>query len=479
MSSQQSHSTISAAAVTASMTTPPPGQYSTPQGLQSPLQSNNFDCMETQYSPSSASDNASFTSQGNNIDVGRGVQQQDNPPGQTMAHSFVQMFGLTIPQYEEMAIFLQMGSTLPHEHMAVHAFTVASVLRLQNCIKEYNNGLARFGHILEELKARLDNTFQVTQSQKNELHMIAKELMFKPSVAMGACYQQIYTRVLEVAAQHAGTLSLPTNLNSTQTKTYNSCVRKICSMVRQSAERDIMSTIRGQHAMPLAKAVFHLVGKYSKPSTIVQATHSHKALIVILRYHAYDHVERYSRASPDGENLATAEQTNEEEGSSDEEDTQSSATKKRKNCIGSGTKVAVKKIPPYWAKVDEWFKAKKEEWGTDMNKGQWDVFIKQLILDDQSRWDARNATRPATGNLIPQATTSATSSANGAAYAASTIPLAESTNTDQARLTSQYLANFMAMASRRAGLSGGDASGGMQPQGPTTSSNQGHFYLQG
>ncbi|KAG8953002.1 hypothetical protein FRC03_011956 [Tulasnella sp. 419] len=325
------------------------------------------------------------------LDASGVVDQPDNVDPRSIVSNLVKMFGLSVEQYQEILVLLQLGPSLHSQDVSTRAFIVATC-RLQNTITNFNQGITKFGHILDELKNRLDTTFTITETQKAELNMLAREAMFNHNTAARAGFRQLHKLVQAAATERATMLKLPTNMTAANGKILFAHIGRACSTVRQCAFRDIESSVTQGIHKPLEEAIQWILGRFSRPGSSNGASKGQTAVIVILRY-LYD-VNRDQVISKGKKNAVDeVANTNDLSGVDDNDfskpdltDHEAPANKKRKTAKGLADANVNKRKTSYWAIVDKFFTQQRKIWGDNMGSPGWVAFIEKRITEDRRKW---------------------------------------------------------------------------------------------
>ncbi|KZP26848.1 hypothetical protein FIBSPDRAFT_854555 [Athelia psychrophila] len=336
----------------------PSGQAGTPTRNPAAVPAN----MLQQWSPSSQGQNSSVTS-----------APSDNVQARFI-DALANQFGFGDQEQDlrqNLHGFAKLGSGLEKADLATRAYLVASVFSL---IKE--NRAMTAAHrgtqtLLADLQIRLDATFSLSTEQKANIRIVTCDVIFDPT---RVTFMQMHFDVITKLREDAKSCKLTNVMDSpSREKILASVTKRISSSVRNSFREAIRDSVMGEDTLTLVDFAYNSAAKFKRTGGSSELGPAYTSRLAILRRFAYEHPDLLDRVEdtedPSPDEGATAASTTSAE----------PPTKKRK--LGR-----TPKGEDFWSQVDQWFEARKLQWGNSWGTPGWKAYILETVQKDEQKY---------------------------------------------------------------------------------------------
>ncbi|ETW79799.1 hypothetical protein HETIRDRAFT_117137 [Heterobasidion irregulare TC 32-1] len=255
---------------------------------------------------------------------------------------------LSTQQHEDLRSIIELGSNLESGDVQIRIWQLACQYETRNLLEELQKEITSIGNIVRELKEESHTKFELTSEQKTTLNNVCKDMAFSP--------KRVAWRQLHIELQFAETHELFAGIKGNDLREkvlLNDCKEKARN-TRTQLRLGIIDSIL-EH-LDLERTTYRIAEKFRRGGPGSQLPVDYQIHVALLRRWSYENDKELAEAAArtHGEPM----------------------TKKRK---GTG-KVA--KGEDYWSKVDMWFVARVQEWGSNLNNPGWHKYITETVKLD-------------------------------------------------------------------------------------------------
>ncbi|KIJ57690.1 hypothetical protein HYDPIDRAFT_34876 [Hydnomerulius pinastri MD-312] len=263
-------------------------------------------------------------------------------------------FGLKPSQYSDLVGFVELGENLDFGNLRILIWQQAMLYQILNAIETSSLNYAMYKDAMETAAAQLADVFQLSKDQKNQVRILAKDLIVQPGRFK---YMTIHHDVEGHLKLHAEVLGFKNIFgNAVREQAMRSTIAKECSAARNRLRGYVVSKLKRGGVGTDLKIEFQL----------------HLAL---LRYHSKDHRYLISPIKGDG----TASDEDGEDGDEDDGDDADGIDHDGDEPPSKRKKVSSKAAPPgrvrkgqdFWSAMDKALAKDVERLGKDMKDTKW------------------------------------------------------------------------------------------------------------
>ncbi|KAI0670255.1 hypothetical protein C8Q78DRAFT_1035408 [Trametes maxima] len=221
--------------------------------------------------------------------------------------------------------------------------------------------------LFTDLRIRLEDGFQLTKEQKENIRCITQDLIYKPTQFT---FKALFIEVDKSIRDNKEQLNM-TNIFFTpaREKVLTSHIRKTCSSVRNGFRQDVRDSVMGEKIRSLQEFTFQIAFKYKRggPGERLDIGYTiHNALL-----------RRFALDNPQSLNYEEDEDGNIIESSPDN---RAGSSRKKRKTTASGR---VPQGQDFWSKVDKYFQDHIKEKGRNLTAPAWKSLVDDVIRRDE------------------------------------------------------------------------------------------------
>ncbi|KAG8915420.1 hypothetical protein FRC02_004522 [Tulasnella sp. 418] len=296
-----------------------------------------------------------------------------NSPHPALTTGFVDALatnaGLTPEQRNDFHIFSQAILQMPSGFHPAFLMLQATMLTAFNKINHNDELMREMANALSALEARLGSTFELGKTAKDNIYLVAKELLLEDTRTI---FSSLHLDIDRFASRNAELLQYPVKLSPAHQRKLVAIVRKTASSARCLFRRDILTSIKTRQ--PLPEFTISIINKYFTRSEGTKPPPTERLQIQLAIYRKVARETVSTDASEREVQLVD---------DSDEAELIEAPPKKRKrtnNGAGKAVKDEGDVSESFWGIVEEFFRSSREKWGDNITHRAWKIEI-QRILD--------------------------------------------------------------------------------------------------